>query len=433
MEFKEKKQTLVEPAEQEELQQPELTYEYKRSLGRSLRSGWIYHYPLINGILIGLCLLILTVLIFVVSSAGAVREPGAAVPGEKQSGEMSVESTTIDSVKVEAPFLTEEQILVGTGVLAYMASDLEEDVAEVLAQYRHDETRMDAGYPVNLKFDIIGLPMGTQVEKIIVEVDEQKSFLNARVIELEPQARSVSIYHLKTGTKYYYRITLQVAGGQEVGMQGSFRTAKTPRLLSIDGIVNVRDLGGVKTTTGRTFRQGLLYRGSELDGRTEFTITEDGVYDMVHVLGIKTELDLRYLETMSYALGDEVEHICYGTAMYSEVLEEEYNEKVRRLFSDLAKPETYPAYLHCSYGWDRTGTICCILQAFLGISEEDIIREQELSALYYGGASTELLEELLDDLKAMEGANLSQKVEGYLLSIGVTQEELDSIKQILLA
>ena len=430
MDLLDKEQLKAEELEQEEYQTEQLYG--KKGLRRTMRTGWMYHYPLINGILIVLSVLILGALVFVVSYAGTLRDK-LPVRNQEEETAQEVQSATINSVRVEAPYLTEEQILVGTGVLAYMNSDLEEDVAEVLAAYRKDGTRMDAGYPVTLKFDVMGLPVGAEVEKIVVEVDEVKSFLNARTIELDAQARSVSIYHLKTGTKYYYRITLKLVGGHEVAMLSSFKTAKTPRLLSIDGIVNVRDLGGVTTTDGRTFRQGILYRGSEMDGRTEFTITEAGVRDMVDVLGIKTELDLRYLEVMSYALGSDVEHICYGTAMYSEVLEEEYNEKVRKLFSDLADPETYPAYLHCSYGWDRTGTICCILQALLGVSEEDIIREHELSALYYGGASTELLEELLMNLKAMDGESLPDKVAGYLLSIGVTQEEIDSIKHILLA
>lgn len=414
----------------QEEHQSESVYGRKRSFRRSLRFGWIYHYPLINGVLIVLSGLILVVLLIMVTCAGMLRDKiSTTVREERGTG---VESVTIDSVRVEAPFLMKEQILVGTGALAYIESDLGEEVSEVLAPYRQDETRMDAGYPVILNFDVMGLPMETEVEKILVEVDEAKTFLNARMIELDAQARSVSIYHLKTGTKYYYRITLLMAGGHEVGMQGSFQTARTPRLLSIDGIVNVRDMGGVKTTDGKTFKQGLLYRGSEMDGKTEFTITEAGVRDMTDVLGIRTELDLRYLETMTYPLGSQVKHICYGIAMYSEVLEEEYNEKVRMLFSDLAKSETYPAYMHCTYGENRTGTIGCILMAFLGVSEEDIIREHELSALYYSSVNTESLEQLLADLHAKEGRNLSEKAAGYLLSIGVTQEELDSIKQILL-
>lgn len=402
----------------------------RKIAGSRLRFGWTYHYPLINGILIFLSLLLVAGLVYVISYA--VRLQDQKTEELQKKSEEVVQSAPIGAVRVEAPLLTEDQILVGTGVLAYMESDLDEEVASVLAPYRQDGTRMDAGYPVTLDFDVTGLPVGTEVEKIVVEVDETRHFLAPRTMELEADARSVSIPHLKTGTKYYYRITLILAGDLEVGAQGSFHTADTPRLLSIDGIVNVRDIGGVSTLDGRTIRQGVLYRGSELDGKTEFTITPQGVEDMVQILGIRTELDLRYVEVPTNTLGPDVRHISYGTAMYADVLQMEYNEKMRCLFSDLAKPEIYPAYLHCSYGWDRTGTFCCILQAFLGVSEEDIIREHELSALYYGGANTEELEELLDQLKAMPGENLQEKVSGYMRNIGVTNVEMESIRNILL-
>ena len=34
---------------------------------------------------------------------------------------------------------------------------------------------------------------------------------------------------------------------------------------------------------------------------------------------------------------------------------------------------SYPIYMHCTYGMDRTGTMCYLLGALLGMSEEDIV------------------------------------------------------------
>ena len=54
----------------------------------------------------------------------------------------------------------------------------------------------------------------------------------------------------------------------------------------------VRDVGGAITPEGKAVRQGLLYRGSEMN--SHLTITEEGLNNMREVLKINTQLDIRY-------------------------------------------------------------------------------------------------------------------------------------------
>lgn len=383
-----------------------------------------YNRPLINGILI---VLLLAVLAAVLLIAGRF---------DRNAGQVDVQSGSIDgttsTIRIEIPFFDKEQYLVGRGVIAYMESDLSEDVGMVLGEYRTSQP-MDAGYPVILNFDITGMPAGYTVSALRVEVSEDTAFTAPRVIPLNVEDRSTSIYHLKTGTRYYFRIILTVSDGSEVFAQGTFQTADTPRILSIDGISNVRDLGGWNTIYGKKIRQGMIYRGSEMDGQTEesYRITESGKDVMLNVLGIKTEIDLRW-NVPTEALGETVTKKTYAISMYNKLFEAESSERLRGLISELANPDIYPVYIHCSYGWDRTGTVVTVLGLLLGMEEEDIIREQELSALCHGGSNVEELEEFLSAIEQFPGNNLTEKVENYLLSLGVTREEIQSIRQILL-
>ena len=67
--------------------------------------------------------------------------------------------------------------------------------------------------------------------------------------------------------------------------------AQAPRMLYVDGISNVRDIGGFYTADGKKrVKQGLLYRTSEMD--THVTITEEGKKTF-YELGIRTDLDIR--------------------------------------------------------------------------------------------------------------------------------------------
>lgn len=66
------------------------------------------------------------------------------------------------------------------------------------------------------------------------------------------------VYNLETGAKYSWRV--RVAG--EESPWGHFETAAGPRLLSVEGVPNFRDLGGYVGYGGRRVRQGLIYRSS---------------------------------------------------------------------------------------------------------------------------------------------------------------------------
>ncbi len=338
------------------------------------------------------------------------------------------------SVRLEVPFYTTPQYLVGEAVRAFMSADQQQSISDTVGEFWSSKIRLDAGLPVELSYDVTGIPEGCKVERAVFEVSETESFENARAFEPKSGSQSVSVPHLKTGTQYQYRITLYISNGAKVMTQSSFHTADTPRFLSVDGVVNVRDIGGWKTQSGKTIRQGLLYRGSELDGRveTDYQITSAGMDTMLDVLGIKTEMDLRG-SGYTGALGAQVNYLSYQALEYESILKENSTETVCRLFSDLSQPENYPVYMHCTYGMDRTGTVCFLLEALLGVGEEDLVREYELSAMYFGGINEERFDALLVELKRQPGGSLMEKAENYLLSAGVTRQQIDSIRTIFVA
>lgn len=340
------------------------------------------------------------------------------------------------SVCVGLPVKPDEIYTVGVAAREYIASDSSVNVRDVVKKYMEEGTRLDVEYPVTLSFDIQSLPENYHIVSASVELSEKADYRESRIVELA-EDYSVNIYHLKTGTKYYYRLHLTLSDESVMTFGGTFETADTPRVLSIGGIRNVRDIGGWKTTDGKEIKQGLLYRGTEVDGavKEEFHITEEGVFDMINVLGIRTDMDLRYPENSVpgiYALGASVEHTYYSGVMYKDIFTDSGKEKIRTIFGDLAKKEKYPVYLHCTYGADRTGTVCYLLEAVLGLSEADLIREYELTGLFSASVTRDLIAETIDELKTYEGEDMKEKVENYLLSAGVTIEEIEEIRHIFL-
>ena len=256
----------------------------------------------------------------------------------------------------------------------------------------------------------------------------------------------IAVYNLQTGKQYYFRLTLQLSDGQSVAKTGALETAAGVRMISLDGASNVRDIGGWKTESGKTIKQGLLYRGGEIDGGRntgypDFCLTKKGIAQL-RGLGIKTDLDLRSEENKvseHSILGADVTREFYNAAQYQHVLDAANAETTRKIFSDLAKKEAYPIYLHCSHGVDRAGTTVFLLEALLGVSKENLIRDYELSAFYYNYQQVNRLLEnggnlmkLIEGLEKYSGETFSDKVISFMLSIGVTADELNSLRSIFL-
>lgn len=265
-------------------------------------------------------------------------------------------------------------------------------------------------------------------------ISEDEVFSDPWEFTLIKDSETVIIDNLKTGMTYVYRLLV----GEEV-YEGSFKTAESTRFVSIPGVKNTRDIGGYTTTDGRTVRQGLVIRGQEIDGLVEknYFIPKDAVGDVQETFGFAYDFDLReasLFKNGSYTsrLGKDVGHRFYDSPMYGEIFRE--TDRIGEVFRDLARPEHYPMYLHCTYGADRTGTIVFLLQGLLGMSEEDMICEYRRTAFALPGqAEQENIDIIIDGMNAFAGETLQEKIESYFIeSVGLTAAEITSIRSIFL-
>ncbi|MBO4583880.1 MAG: tyrosine-protein phosphatase [Clostridia bacterium] len=265
-------------------------------------------------------------------------------------------------------------------------------------------------------------------------------FTNA--YEYVVQGTELSLQNLPVDTWYFWSVD---AGGEAA--YGFFYTEDTLRTLLIDGVTNTRDLGGWKTSDGKyRVKYGIVYRGAELEG-----ITAEGL-EATRSLGIKTDVDLRGRGSNTQSpLGADVQWWLsgeYGAAMYynSEKttisdLTSTYVQGTANAIRAFANPDNYPIYFHCTYGRDRTGTLALLLLGLVGVTEDQILRDYEITFLtsFAGGSSrtiksnegvTKTTKWLIDNYAP--GGTLKDACEGYLLAIGVTADEIAAIRGNLL-
>ncbi|MBO4743172.1 MAG: tyrosine-protein phosphatase [Bacteroidales bacterium] len=265
-----------------------------------------------------------------------------------------------------------------------------------------------------------------------------------KVSTLPAGSSFMEVSNLRPNATYTYEV--KAAGGSVI-TSGSFTTTgHLHQLFFQKQIRNCRDLGGWKTKDGKTVKYRKVYRGGRLESKT---LTDQGRADIL-AEGIKAQLDLRGEDDVlsSTALGS-------GYAFCAPVIEQgystmlkNYGSKVKQCFEFIVQctRENKPVYFHCSLGRDRTGTMGMLVLGILGVNEGDISKEYEVTQFsphYWGTSDGEhtIMTRLADydgaanyiwDNYVSGSESFARGMEKYLLSIGVSQSDIDDFRSLML-
>lgn len=222
---------------------------------------------------------------------------------------------------------------------------------------------------------------------------------------------------------------------------GALRMIRVGTTLAAGSPFNIRDLGGW-ACDGGTIRYGLLFRGGELSGKNYGVKLTDADKDVLCTqLGIRAEIDLRSASEISgvsgSALGSAVvwEHYAvtpYATGVNVDGLGAEYAPVLRSIIRHVCANE--PCYIHCLLGADRTGTVCAIIEALLGVSQSDIDKDYELTS-FKGEVrrrSDAAYAGLVQYMQTMAGTTLRDKVVNWAQRIGITIADINRLRAAMI-
>ncbi|MBQ7173061.1 MAG: tyrosine-protein phosphatase [Clostridia bacterium] len=258
-------------------------------------------------------------------------------------------------------------------------------------------------------------------------------------IRIASSSRRVELYNVKVGQTLYWYVEGTLRGEtfkSEIATVTVVDAA--PRNLDVHGVKNCRDLGGWKTADGGIIQQGKAFRTGGLTG-----IKSDGEQVLLKDLGIKTEIDLRTEahvtsqgdSTDKSHLGDKINYVFAPMDdAASNLLTDKVNEasllKVFEVFGDEAN---YPILFHCNVGTDRTGLVAFLLLGLCGVEEESLYRDYLFSNFASLGKqrSGSVIATYLGIVSESPGDTLAEQIENYLLSRGVTADQIATIKKML--
>ena len=237
--------------------------------------------------------------------------------------------------------------------------------------------------------------------------------------------------NLMLGEHFYWRAGTDEESIAESPIHEMTVSTVTPRVCYAEGGHNIRDIGGYDTylVSGAKIRQGLLYRGANLDD-----ITQAGQKQLKEELGIQVEINMREEET-DEAFIEGVDYYNRSMPDGSEATRfEEFSAEYKTIFDVIANADNAPIYLHCNSGADRTGLTVFILLNLLGVSYEDIARD------YLYTNFTDHFERVLDDefvnwwakLDLFAGDTKAEQAKNWLLLKGVSEENIEHIREIFI-
>ena len=189
--------------------------------------------------------------------------------------------------------------------------------------------------------------------------------------------------------------------------------------------------GGKLHSKGK--KNGLVKRKNFAPGKKRMTDEE-----RIAVLarwGFKSDIDLRRDDECfgmtGSPLGDGVTWFHYSYSAYR-IEKKECNEKVFKVFLD---PKNYPIVFHCIGGADRTGTVALLLEALLGVDENNLWMDY-LTTGFLGVVSDarhkESIGQVFADLRKYPGDTWAARAEGYFKSIGYTDKDIAFLREFLL-
>jgi protein-tyrosine phosphatase len=169
------------------------------------------------------------------------------------------------------------------------------------------------------------------------------------------------------------------------------------RWLALEGLDNVRDVGGLPLRDGGQTRPGVLLRSASLH-----YLTPGDVEHLVDVLGLKLVLDLRTgrevdrdgptavaragVETVWLSFlaedgeplpeADDLDPMVHNYLGYLSQRGENVVQAVRRL----AAPDASPALVRCAAGKDRTGVLVALVLDAVGVQRSAVLADYMLSA-----------------------------------------------------
>ncbi len=157
------------------------------------------------------------------------------------------------------------------------------------------------------------------------------------------------------------------------------------------------------------------------------------------LLGIKSDIDLRS-DRECYGMegspmGEAATWFHYSSSAYGGMGGDGGKTAFCKVFRVFLNKANYPIDFHCIAGQDRTGAVAFITNGLLGVPEEKLYLDWEVTGFWNPNAEfnhVKRFDKLVDVFTNLPGKTINDKIEKYVLDLGFTMEEINAFREIML-
>ena len=332
----------------------------------------------------------------------------------------------------------------------YKVSDYSYTYVTGYASGTGSSSRLDLPKPVTLRWTNPATDNGNKV----ITVYSDPAMTETEVsVSAASSLTSAIVYNLIPGRTWYYKV---VNGGKDLET-GVFKTTGRRRMIKVGESTygknhanNCRDFGGQVTESGKKIKYGKIFRGSNMD-----ETSAEAKKIIREYMKIGLDVDLR-----NQGSGDvgkyQYDPLALGTMHTTETYGSWANlsDKTRmkgtltKIFSAVEKGTG--VYIHCKVGADRTGYVCMLLEALLGVPQERCDVDYEMTSFsgavgsrtrtgvnnYYYVSKTEdgvTTVQGVDFINTFSGATFQEKAINYVTNtLGIPKATITAFQNAML-
>lgn len=226
-------------------------------------------------------------------------------------------------------------------------------------------------------------------------------------------------------------------------------TVAINRQVQLVGVQNSRDLGGVKTRTGKLVLTGKVLRTAALFGLTDASKYKLQKLGLTKVIDLRTDYERLLRPDPKLPQVTNVNRNILGSLSAESSLQKDMTQvygafvtapEVRRQFALAVKDIVFnrgTILYHCSQGKDRTGWLTVIIYEMLGVPRETIVQDYLLSNKYLNVTKADALQGVILPNLQYSYAMVWKKfgsMSAYLSKgLGITAKEISLLRDKLLA
>ena len=300
----------------------------------------------------------------------------------------------------------------------YSADDYSTSTIE---NYLSGTGRKDRSQPVTFKWMVYP---GATGQKLLLS--STPGFENYDEADKADNDSTHTVSGLLPDQLYYYKIIATFNGRTDTLVSSAFKTTGVVNMVYVKKSYNIRDIGGWTGMNGHKVKYGELYRGSRLKANISEggkLISSEDIKDLLR-LGLNAELDLR---------SDDESAATTSSLNRSYPFRKIANARDAQ-GANVTTSDAYITALSAVIGWlkngkkvymgstmgaERMGTLVFLINGLLGVSEEDLCKDYELSS-FSGDKNAVVCKRNEGDfpamvaaIKGLNGNTLQEKIYRY--------------------